>query len=151
MSINRIVEQRNELTVSKANKAETAMTFRLLIHEHHSFFNLAELTEVSLHLVNRRVLWYTTDENLLRLVSCLGSILWCCMLRINLLSIQCVDWNLQNFLNSIRFLFQWIIKTFYQSASETDIFIHLNELTVNEMNPKPLLLCFVQRKKIEIE
>lgn len=95
---------RRELTVGEANEAEPAMTFGLLVHKHHSLFHLAELAEVSLHLIDGRVLRDAADEDLLRLVGRLRSVLWSCMLRINLLAIQCVNRNFQDLLDSIRFL-----------------------------------------------
>lgn len=80
------------------------MTFGLLVHQHHSFLDLAELTEVSLHLIDGCVLRHAADENLLRLVRRLRAVLWRCMLRINLLSVQRVNRNFQNFLDGIWFL-----------------------------------------------
>lgn len=95
---------RLELTVGEANEAEPAMTFCLLVHEHHSFLHFTELAEIRLHLLDGCVLWDAADEDLLRLVGRLRSVLWSCMFRINLFAIQCVNRNFQDLLDSIRFL-----------------------------------------------
>ena len=82
---------RVKLTISQTNKSKSTMTFSLLVHEHHSLFDLTKLTEISLNLFDGCILRDATNENLLGFIGSLGTILWCCMLGINLLSIKCMN------------------------------------------------------------
>lgn len=80
-----------KLTISQTNKSKSTMTFSLLIHEHHSLLDLTKLTEISLNLFDGCILRDATNENLLGFIGSLGTILWCCMLGINLLSIKSMN------------------------------------------------------------
>jgi hypothetical protein len=92
------------LTVSEAHKPKSTVTLRLLVHQHHSLLDLSKLAEVSLHLINGCILRHAANENLLRLVGRLRAVLWRCVLRVDFLSIQCVNRNFEDFLDGIRFL-----------------------------------------------
>lgn len=90
----------HHVLVLERNEAETPMSLRLLIHQHHRFLDLAELVEVGLYLLATRLLTHPTDEDLLRPISLLRAVLRRRVLRVDLLPVQGVDRTLQHLVDA---------------------------------------------------
>lgn len=95
----------HHVLVLERHEPETAMTFRLLIHQHDRFVDLAELAEILSDLFGRCILRDASHENLLRFVRLsFRAVLRRGVLGIDFLSIQSVDWHFENFVYAIWFL-----------------------------------------------
>lgn len=90
----------HHVLVLEGDEAEAAMTFRLLIHQHHRLLHLPKLIEVGLDLVAAGVLTDTAHEDLLSAIGLFRAILRRRVLRIDLLAIQSVDGTLEDFVDA---------------------------------------------------
>jgi hypothetical protein len=86
----------HHVLVLESDEPETAVSLRLLIHQHHGLLHLAELTEVGFHLVGRSVLADAADEDLFRFVRLFRSVLGRGVFRVDLLAVQRVDGHFEH-------------------------------------------------------